>query len=161
MPSTHSYAPGELPAQFKPDGYEWLRQRLLAAGRKSPAVYDDGEVIGNTILRVNDLNISKNQLLFEVQPSESGLTANQALVEIPHLSAAKVAITGPAGKTVKVKFEGFSFLPLTTFVIPQNNNFEFQFGPAPLGARMVVPQTFVFYVEDGSCSPVAVSVLFK
>jgi hypothetical protein len=159
--STYTYAPNELPAQYKPYGYEWLHARLLTNGRTNPQIYDDPSSPGSTIVRVDDDNISKNQLKFEMQPSSGQLTCNYTTLNVPPLTTKTVAITGPAGTLVKVRFDGIGFVSETEFTIPGNNNYEFMFGPCTGALRVVSPQMFDFYVEDGSCSPVAVLVTFK
>lgn len=161
MASTHAYAANELPGQYSPHGYTWLYQRLLDAGYTSPAVYDDPDVSGGTILSVAEDNVSKNQLAFDVQPTDGALAANYESLNVAPTFSTSVTITGPVGKPVKVRFEGIGFVSETEFTIPGNNNYEFVLGPCPAGQRVVTPQMYDFYVEDGSCSPVAVMVTFK
>jgi hypothetical protein len=72
-----------------------------------------------------------------------------------------VTITGPIGAVVKVRFDGIAFVSETEFTIPGNGDYEYQLGACPAGQRVVTPQMFDFYVEDGSCSPVAVMVTFS
>jgi len=146
---------------YSPWGYEWLRQRLLVAGRTNPIVYGDDSVLGNVILSIGESNVSKNQLAFECQAPTAELAANQSVMTIPPTTTQKVTITGPIGAVVKVRFDGIGFISETQFTIPGNSNYEFQFGPCPAGQRVVTSQMFDFYVEDGLCSPVAVMVNFK
>lgn len=160
MPSTHSYAPGDLPAMYQPWGFEWLRSRLIVAERMNPAVYDGGAP-GHVVLSVDDENVSKNQLAFECQAPVGQLAANQASFNVPPMTTHAVTITGPVGKVVKVRFGGIGFVSETEFTIPGNGNYDFVFGACPAGQRVVTPQMFDFYVEDGSCSPVAVLVTFS
>lgn len=160
MASTHSFAPGELPGQYQPHGYEWIRRRLLSNGYTNPRVYD-GATPGFTLITVDQNGISKNQLIFDTQPADGLLTTNATQINVPPTFTAVVTITGPAGKSVKVRFDGVGFIPVSQFVIPDNNNYNFVFGPCPAGQRVVSPQLFDFYVEDDSCSPVAVRVTFN
>jgi hypothetical protein len=161
MPSTHTYAPGTLPAQYQPYGYEWIRRRLIETGYTNPRVYDSATAPGSTCVVVEEKHVSKNQLLFDAQPAAGTLTTNAAQINVPPTTTALVTITGPAGKTVKVRFDGIGYIAVSQFVMPPNNNYEFLFGPCPAGQRIVSPQHFDFYVEDGSCSPVAVKVTFN
>ena len=161
MPSTHSYTPGEIPSPYTPYGYEWLYQRLLTAGYTNPMVSPDIDVAGNTVLSVGEANVSKNQLAFDVQAPDGELACNYTSLNVPPMASVSVTITGPIGKTVKVRFDGVAFVSETEFVIPGNNNYDFSFGVCPAGQRVVTPQKFDFYVEDGSCSPVEVMVSFK
>ena len=160
MPSVHSYTTGELPAMYSPWGYEWLRGRLVLAGRTNPVVYADEDVLGNVMLSVGEANVSKNQLAFECQAPDGQLAANQSSINVAPMATHAVTITGPNGKVVKVRFSGVGFVSETQFTIPGNNNYDFIFGACPAGQRVVEPQMFDFYVEDGSCSPVAVLVTF-
>lgn len=160
MPSSHVFSPGELPAQYLPYGYEWIRWRLVENGYTNPAVYES-PTPGHTTVRVDENNVSKNQLAFDAQPADGLLVANATQINVAPTFTMMVTITGPAGKTVKVRFEGIGFVSATQFVIPGNNTYEFAFGPCPADQRVVSPQLFDFYVEDGSCSPVAVKVTFK
>lgn len=161
MASTHVYAPNELPAQYSPYGYDWLYQRLVVAGYTAPRISGDPNVPGGVILSVAENNVSKNQLAFDVQPPAGALACNYSILNIAPGFSTAVTITGPAGKLVKLRFEGIGFLNATEFTIPENNNFEFVFGPIPLGQRIVSPQMYDFYTEDGSCSPIALKVTFK
>ena len=161
MPSVHSYTPGELPAMYSPWGYEWLRSRLVLSGRTNPVVYDDEATPGNVVLSVDEANVSKNQLAFECQAPAGQLAANQTSINVAPMATHAVTITGPIGKVVKVRFDGVGFVSETEFTIPGNNNYDFVFGACPAGQRVVTPQMFDFYVEDGSCSPVAVLVTFS
>jgi len=146
---------------YSPWGYAWLRERLLAAGRTNPTVYEDAAVPGNVVLWIGEANVSKNQLAFECQAPVAELAANQSDMNVPPMSTQMVTITGPIGALVKVRFEGIAFVSETEFTIPGNSNYDFQVGPCPAGQRLVIPQMLDFYVEDGSCSPVAVMVTFK
>ncbi len=161
MPSVHSYAPGEILATYSPYGWVWLRDRLLAAGRTNPLVSDDPGTPGNTLLRVDEANVSKSQLAFDVQAQDGELAVNQNSFNVPTSTTHAVTVTGPVGKLVKVRFDGPGGITETEFTIPGNGNYDFIFGPYPTGLRLVVPQMYDFYVEDGSCSPVAVMVTFK
>lgn len=161
MGTVQYFGPGELPAQYQPYGYEWLRTRLLANGYTNARVQDSATTPGQTCIIVDQKNVSKNQLLFDVRPAAGVLTANVTQTNVPPTFTSIVTITGPAGKTVKVRFDGVGYIQVSQFVIPDNNNYEFAFGPCPAGQRVVSPQLFDFYVEDGSCSPVAVKVTFN
>lgn len=146
---------------YSPWGYEWLRDRLLAAGRTNPVVFSDPNDPERVVLQIAEANVSKNQLAFECSPPLGSLAANATQINVPPMTTKMVAITGPAGSVVRVRFDGVGFVSETEFTIPDNNNYEFQLGPCPAGQRVVTPQMLDFYVEDGSCSPVAVAVTFK
>lgn len=148
---------------YSPWGYKWLLSRLVAAGRTNPSVYSDPNPAfpNNVVLSIDEANVSKNQLAFECQAPVTELVANQATMNVPPMSTAVVTITGPIGVLVKVRFEGIGYVSETQFTIPGNGNYDFQFGACPAGQRVVISQMFDFYVEDGSCSPVAVMVTFK
>lgn len=165
MPSTHSYSSGELPAMYSPWGHMWLHSRLVLAGRTNPTVYQDPDNPDNIILSVAEANVSKNQLAFECQPPSGPLTADQPSFNVPPMGTHSVRISGQVGKLVKVRFDGIGFVSETQFTIPGPpgaiGSYDFFFGPCPASQRIVSPQMFDFYVEDGSCSPVAVSVTFS
>ena len=146
---------------YSPWGHDWLLSRLAAAGRTNPTVTADPALPNNVVLWIGEANVSKNQLAFECQAPVAELAANQATMNVPPMSTAVVTITGPIGAVVKARFEGTGFVSETEFTIPGNSNYDFQFGACPAGQRVVTPQMFDFYVEDGSCSPVAVMVTFK
>jgi hypothetical protein len=112
-------------------------------------------------LEVGEENVSKNQLLFDVTPQSGELACNVTDINVPPMTTTMVTVTGPIGTAVKVRFPGVSFVSETEFTIPGNGNYEFQLGACPAGQRVVTPQTFEFYVEDGSCSPVAIPVTFS
>ena len=160
MPSVHAYAPGELSSQYQPWGYLWLRDQLISRGYTSVQIWDDDDVSGGTYISVNENNVSKNQIAFDATPVEGALACNYTTLNVAPTFTTPVTITGPAGKVVKVRFDGVGFVSELEFTIPGNNNYEFVFGPCPTEQRVVTPQMFDFYVEDGSCSPVAVLVTF-
>jgi len=134
--------------------------RLADAGYTAAKSWIDYST-GLYYLEVGENNVSRNQLLFDVQPSDAPLAANATEINVPPMTTTMVTITGPVGKAVKVRFPGVGFVSKTNFVIPGNGNYEFQLGACPAGQRVVTPQMFEFYVEDGSCSPVAVMVTFS
>jgi hypothetical protein len=160
VPSYHEYALGTLPVDYHTGGTEWLARRLVAAGRhfvRTGRTADGSKAF----LQVGEANVSANQLLFDVQPVDGQLACNVTSINVAPMSTSMVTITGPIGKTVKVRFKGVAFVSETEFVIPGNNNYEYQLGVCPAGQRVVTPQEFEFYVEDDTCSPVAIMVTFK
>ena len=158
MPSSYNYAPGELPCSSHSYGLEWIRDRLILLGRTDPMATENND--GTIYVSVKEANVSRNQLLFEMTPPDGPLAVNQTNVNVAPMATHAVTVTGPIGKAVKVRFQGVGFVSETGFTIPGNNNYDFIFGACPAGQRVVTPQMFDFYVEDGSCSPVAVMVTF-
>jgi len=158
-PSEHDYTPNELPAPFFPGGQTWMKWRLEQANYHDVGVWTN-PTQSRWYLRVLEPNVSRNQLLFDIQPAETKLACNHISTNVPPMSTQAVTVTGPPGKTVKVRFDGIAFVSETEFVLPGNGNYNYIFGPCPAGQRVVIPQQFEFYVEDGSCSPVAVQVTF-
>lgn len=171
--STHTYLPSELSCSHSPWGLNYLRDRLLFAGYTNPTVRATNglteisvchELIADprTItVTVDEGNAAKSQLLFDMKAPSGSLTANQSIINVPPLSTQMVTITGPVGKTVKVRFAGVGFVLESQFVIPGSSNYDFQFGACPAGQRVVTPQMYDFYVEDGSCAPVAILATFR
>lgn len=170
--SVHVFTENELPCSHRPWGLTWIKDRLLFAGRTNPmAWFTEGrsdpskryELLGPTrtiTVSIDEANVSKNQMAFELQ-SVGSLATNQPNINVPPMSTLAVTITGPVGKVVKVRFDGVGFVSETQFTIPANGNYDFMFGPCPASQRVVMPQMYDFYVEDGSCSPVAVMATFR
>ena len=158
MPTMHCYEKHELPAPFGPKGFQWMSERLKAAGYLNPQAGECPET-NNYFLRVDDLHVSKNQLKFDVDSNKT-LTVDRPVLNVLSGSAGTVVVKGPPGYTVKLQFQGVGVVKQTSFLMPQNGSFIFQFGPCPTGLAIVVPQQYTFFVEGTSVAPVAVSVTF-
>jgi len=160
MPSIHSYESYELPAPFWPGGTNWMAWRLDQVGYTNAQAYPDFENSGVYYLRVDESNVSKNQLAFDVSPADGTLTLDQAEINVPPMSTKNVLVTGPAGKTVKVRFDGVGFVQTVEFQLDGSGHYSYKFGAAPASQRIVKPQQYEFYVEDGSTAPVALLATF-
>lgn len=159
MASVHAYTAGELPAPYYPHGTAWMQWRLGQMGYTNPKAWLDPDD-GFFYLRIDENNISKNQLAVDVLPADGRLNCSHAILNVAPSFSTPITITGPVGKTVKARFDGIGFVMETSFVIP-GGGYQFVLGPCPIGMAVVTPQMYDFYVEDGSCSPVAVLVTFK
>ena len=159
MPSAHDYTSAELPCSHSPHGLAWIVWRLESAGYHFVSATQSAT--DTFRVEVGEANVSKNQMLFDMQPADGQLACNFTSLNVAPPSTRAITITGPVGKEVKVRFSGVCFLNETEFTIPGNNNHNFVLGPCPSYMRVVEPQLVDFYVEDGSCSPVAVLVTFK
>lgn len=159
MPSTYTYHPNELPCSHRPYGLLWLADRLTFAGYAGAVAFSSSEDSTKVQILVNEDNVSRNQLLQDLTPSNS-LGAGNTHVVVPPGTSTMMPITGPEGTEVYVKFVGVGFVQETSFVIPQGGSYDFQIGPCPLGQAVVEPQTYHFYTPGTSISPVGVIATF-
>jgi len=159
MPSLYTFEAAELPCSH-PTGLDWIRGRLVIRGYHNVSIMSSSGP-NQFVITVGEANVSKNQLLTDMWPPSGKLTANQIELNVPPLSTQMVTISGAVGKVVKVRFGGVGFVQEHEFVMPGSGNYEFQFGACPAGQRVVTPQLYDFYAEDGLCSPVGVLVTFR
>lgn len=159
-PSIHAYTSNELPAPFAPGGTNWMASRLAEVGYTNAQAYPDYSNAGVYYLRVDEPNVSKNQLAFDVGPIDGALTLDHYTINVPPLTTKNVLVTGPANKAVKVRFEGVGYVQEVSFQLSGGGTYSYKFGASPAGQCVVTPQQYEFYVEDGSTAPVALLATF-
>lgn len=161
MTSIHRFLPSELPVAHEPLGTQWITDRLVSVGYTGVLIYRIQEDPIHFYLRVDEENVSKNQLMFDMKPQQGFIRIGATTINVEPGTTKTVEIIGPANSLVQIKFPGVGFITQRSFRMPENGRYNFQFGPCPSNMAVVEPQSYHFYVDNIDVAPALVKVTFR